>query len=73
MNLQEVTELSRLVERALAGEDVVITRAGVPVVRLVPVNRFGTRKLGQWRGKVRLSDDFDDPLSEADLARWYHP
>jgi prevent-host-death family protein len=64
------TDLSRLVERALAGEDVVIARAGVPVVRLVPVARSGTRKLGQWAGQVHMADDFDAPLSHEDLDLW---
>lgn len=64
------TELSRLVERALAGEDVVIARAGVPVVRLVPVAAQGKRKLGQWKGRVKLSDDFDAPLTGEELALW---
>jgi prevent-host-death family protein len=64
------TDLSRLVERALAGEDVVIARAGVPVVRLVPVARTGQRVLGQWRGKVKLAVDFDAPLPEEILADW---
>jgi prevent-host-death family protein len=64
------TELSRLVERALAGEDIVIARAGVPVVRLVPVVRHGKRKLGRWAGRVSMADDFDAPLSDADLDAW---
>jgi prevent-host-death family protein len=61
------TEPSRLVERALAGEDVVIARAGVPVVRLVPVARQGKRKLGQWAGQVHLAEVFDAPMSDEDL------
>jgi prevent-host-death family protein len=65
------TDLSRLVERALAGEDIVIARAGVPVVRLVPVAQTGKRRLGQWRGKVRMSEDFDAPLPDSELADWY--
>jgi prevent-host-death family protein len=71
VNMHEAkTELSKLVERALAGEDVVIARAGVPVVRLVPVARQGQRVLGQWRGKVRISADFDAPLPDEVLADW---
>lgn len=74
VNMHEAkTELSRLVERALAGEDVVIARAGVPVVRLVPVAQTGKRQLGQWRGRVRLAEDFDAPLSDAELSDWYRP
>jgi prevent-host-death family protein len=71
VNMHEAkTELSKLVERALAGEDVVIARAGVPVVRLVPVARAGQRVLGQWRGKVKLAEDFDAPLPDEVLADW---
>lgn len=74
VNMHEAkTELSRLVERALAGEDVVIARAGVPVVRLVPVTQTGKRKLGQWRGMVRMAEDFDAPLPDAELSEWYRP
>lgn len=64
------TELSQLVGRALRGKDIVIARAGVPVVRLVPVVGRAKPTLGQWAGKVRMSDDFDAPLSEADLHAW---
>jgi prevent-host-death family protein len=71
VNMHEAkTDLSRLVERALAGEDVVIARAGVPVVRLVPVVRRGTRKLGQWAGLVQMAHDFDAPLSPDELDLW---
>jgi prevent-host-death family protein len=71
VNMHEAkTELSKLVERALAGEDVVIARAGVPVVRLVPVARLGQRVLGQWRGKVKMAADFDAALPDEVLADW---
>ena len=71
VNMHEAkTELSRLVERALQGEDVVIARAGVPVVRLVPVVSRGKRTLGQWRGQLRMSDDFDAPLAQEELDAW---
>jgi prevent-host-death family protein len=64
------TKLSELVERAEAGEEVVIQRRGKPVARLVPVRDEG-RSLadvrGLWRGKVRMADDFDE-LPE-DIAR----
>lgn len=71
VNMHEAkSALSRLVERALQGEDIVIARAGVPAVRLVPVAPRGKRTLGQWKGQVTMSDDFDAPLPEADLAAW---
>lgn len=63
--------LSKLVARALAGEDVVIARGNQPVVRLVPVDRaVACRKFGALRGKVTLDDTFFDPLPEAELAGW---
>jgi len=64
------TRLSQLVERAQAGEDVVIARNGRPVARLVPLppkSRFSELR-GIWRGQVRIADDFDelpDDVAEA--------
>ena len=64
------TKLSQLVERAQAGEDVVITRNGKPVARLVPVaptTSFSSLR-GIWRGQVHIADDFDelpDDIAEA--------
>ncbi len=63
------SQLSRLVELAEAGEEIVIARAGKPVVRLVRVEP-PVRRFGRWRGKVVMSDDFDAPLSAEDLAAW---
>lgn len=64
------TNLSRLVERALGGEEVVVTRRGEPAVRLVPVSEGdGFASLaGSWQGKVRIAPDFDelpDDLAES--------
>jgi prevent-host-death family protein len=56
------TQLSKLVERAEGGEDIVITRRGEPAVRLVPARQGdGFAALaGAWEGRVRIGDDFDD-------------
>jgi prevent-host-death family protein len=69
-NIHEAkTQLSRLVERALEGEDVVIARAGQPVVRLVPIRSDDAPRVGgQWRGRVKMAEDFDslpDEIAEA--------
>jgi prevent-host-death family protein len=57
------THLSRLVDRAAAGEDVIIAKAGRPIVRLVPVAAGARRAgFGTLKGKVRIGDDFDAPL-----------
>lgn len=53
------TRFSELVERAAGGEEIIIARAGTPVARLVPV-RVSERKPGEWKGKVRMSEDFDE-------------
>lgn len=60
-NIHEAkTHLSRLVERAVGGEDVIIARAGKPVARLVPYRESARqRKPGYWKGKVRIAADFD--------------
>ena len=58
------THLSRLLARVVAGEEVVITRSGRPVARLVPVERTGARRLGLDRGRVFIADDFDGPLPD---------
>jgi len=67
---QAKTQLSKLVERAEAGEEIVITRRGKPAARLIP-ERTGkgfASLAGAWQGRVRLADDFDelpDDLADA--------
>ena len=66
--------LSRLLDRAARGEEVVITRNGKPIARLVPVERRRPpRKLGALRGKVRVAADFDAPLPKKVLALFEGP
>jgi prevent-host-death family protein len=63
------THLSRLIDRAAAGEEIVITRHGRPVARLGPVaERAKPRTLGRLRGRIRMSRDFDAALPEELLA-----
>ena len=60
MNIHQAkTQLSQLIEQALAGEEVVIARAGAPVVRLVAIASPPPREWGQFRGQVHMADDFD--------------
>jgi prevent-host-death family protein len=56
------THLSQLVERALGGEEIVLTRRGVPAVRLVPERSPGgfAALAGVWQGRVKIADDFDE-------------
>ena len=65
---QAKTELSKLVERAEAGEEVIIARAGKPAAKLVPLTPVGKRRrLGLLDGKFKIPDDFNAPLPEAVL------
>lgn len=58
------THLSQLLDRAAAGEDIVIGKAGKPIARLVAFHADPAtpRTGGRWRGRVKISDDFDAPL-----------
>jgi len=65
------TQLSRLVEDARNGKDVILAKAGKPMVRLVPItSESGTRVSGQWQGRARIDDEFDakDPRITAMFA-----
>jgi prevent-host-death family protein len=62
------TNLSRLLELVTAGEEVIITRRGEEVARLVPAQRGGGRQLGIDRGRYTVPDDFDAPLPDDVLA-----
>jgi prevent-host-death family protein len=70
VNIHEAkTQLSRLIEAALRGEEVVIARGNKPVVRLEPV-RSGGVTLGLLKGKVGTPPDFFAPMDEEDLRLW---
>ena len=63
--------LSRLIQRACDGEEVVISHGKRPVVRLVPVSQAKpARKFGALRGKLRVDKSFFEPLPEEELAAW---
>ena len=65
------TTLSQLIERALAGEEIIIARGAVPAVRLVPVAaRKPKRQFGAMRGRARVTEAFFEPMTPEELARW---
>ena len=65
------TNLSRLIEQACAGEEVVIARGSEPVVKLVPVEqRPPKRQFGALKGKLTVPASFFEPLSPKELAAW---
>jgi prevent-host-death family protein len=65
------TQLSKLIQEACDGHEIVIARRDVPVVRLVPV-RGGPvrRKFGAMKGRAAITDAFFDPLDADELASW---
>jgi prevent-host-death family protein len=68
---QAKTNLSRLIKKASAGEDVIIARGSKPVARLVPVGELkGKRQPGSWKGKLRVGPEFFDPLPKSELSGW---
>ena len=74
VNMHEAkTHLSRLVERVEGGEEIVIGRAGKPVAKLVPYTAERPKRTGYgaWKGRVRIADDFDDPLPPEILDAFY--
>lgn len=77
VNMHEAkTNFSKLVERALQGEEIVIARSGKPLVKLVPLEGPGAlRPVGLHRQAV--GEDFEArslaPLSDDELGAWYRP
>lgn len=72
VNVHEAkTQFSRLLERAHAGQEIILAKAGKPYARLVPLahDEVAARKPGRLAGK-RLPDAFLDPLPPEELAAW---
>jgi prevent-host-death family protein len=65
------TNLSRLIARVEAGEEITLSRNGRAVARIVPLT-WGpaSRVPGVWKSRVRIADDFDD-FTETDERDWY--
>ena len=70
VNIHEAkTHLSRLVDEAAQGHEIVIAKAGRPVAKLVPLSAGGRKKrLGLLKGRIRVAADFDAPLPSEVLA-----
>jgi len=66
------TNLSKLIERAQKGEEIVISRGPVPVARLVPIQGAAVpkRQPGTLKGLIKIHPSFFDPMSEEELALW---
>ena len=72
LNLYEAkTQLSQLVERAAAGEEIIIAKAGKPMARLVALPARAPRVPGLFRGLVEIGPEFFEPLPD-DLLRAFN-
>lgn len=71
-NIHEAkSHLSHLIQLAYGGEEVIICKAGKPLVKLVRYEqKIGKRQPGIWQGKVKISSDFDESLTEVE-AEFY--
>jgi prevent-host-death family protein len=68
------TNLSQLILKAESGEEVIIARAGKPVVRLIPIQPLALkkRKAGALKGILKISPDFFDPKLDEQIAEWFN-
>jgi prevent-host-death family protein len=68
---QAKTNLSRLIQRASGGEEVIIARGSKPVARLVPIGEVkGKRQPGSLKGKLLVDREFFEPLPADELSSW---
>ena len=66
---QAKTQLSQLIKQVRQGEEIIIGKAGKPVAKLVPYEPTAEpRRGGQWRGRIRIADDFDELPEELAAA-----
>ena len=70
---QAKTQLSKLVEEAALGEEIIIAKAGKPVARLVALNntQHKTRQSGALKGQIWMADDFDETMNAEELTLWH--
>jgi len=64
---QAKTQLSQLIERAMAGERIVIAKAGKPKVLLSPIPSSEPRRPGRFAGQIHIHPSFFDPMPEEEL------
>jgi prevent-host-death family protein len=68
---QAKTNLSRLIERAERGEEILIARGKQPVVRLTPLKKPAQkRQLGCFKGEFQVDPEFSEPLPPEELEAW---
>jgi prevent-host-death family protein len=64
------TNLSKLLARVEAGEEIIIARGKTPIARLAPVRSRVERRFGAYKGIVSVGPEFFEPMTDAELAEW---
>jgi len=68
------TQLSRLIQKACRGEEIIIARGSKPVARLVAIEDTPAQRVpGAWKGKVHVGPEFFEPLPPEELDAWENP
>lgn len=67
------TQLSRIIARVENGDEVILSRNGTPVAKVVPLTGPVRRGRGHLRGRLVLTDDWDDAAVNADIAADFGP
>lgn len=71
VNIHEAkTHLSRLIDRVSGGETIIIAKAGKPRVMLTPLPSKNERSPGRFRGEIKLTEAFFDPLPVEEMDAW---
>lgn len=71
-NMHEAkSKLSQLVEAASRGDEVIIAKAGKPIVQLVPYKPKKKRIKGAYKGLIKMQDDFDSPETNKEIERLF--
>jgi prevent-host-death family protein len=73
VNIHEAkTHFSKLIQQALQGEEIIVAKSGIPLIKLTPYEKTTTkRKGGQLKGILLIEDNFDEPLPEEVLKGFY--
>lgn len=73
VNIHEAkTHFSKIINQVLMGEEIIIARGGLPLIKLVPyIKEPSERKGGQFKGLIQIREDFDAPLPDDVLKHFY--
>lgn len=73
VNIHEAkTHFSKLIQQVVNGEEIIVAKSGVPLIKMIPYEKSSTsRKGGQLKGMMLVKDNFDEPLPREYLKSFY--